>query len=95
MQSIIKKSLIIFIIIITSGSDQSKTFASNNLEFDDFGLISIMYHRFNEEKYPSTNIQLDVFKERLKIIENEGIQFVHPKNFEKSLSLNKRVEKFY
>ena len=52
-----------------------------------------MYHRFNEEKYPSTNIQLDVFKEQLKIIENEGIQFVHPKNFEKSLSLNKKSRK--
>ena len=46
-------------------------------------LISIMYHRFNESKYPSTNIQLDVFKKQLKIIENEGIKFIHPKNFEK------------
>ena len=41
--------------------------------------ISIMYHRFNESKYPSTNIQLDVFEEQLKIIQNEGIKFIHPK----------------
>tara|TARA_B100000683_G_C12492080_1_gene554884 strand:- start:466 stop:1398 length:933 start_codon:yes stop_codon:yes gene_type:complete len=52
-----------------------------------------MYHRFNEEKYPSTNIKLDVFKEQLKIIEDEGIQFVHPKDFEKSLTQRKRDRK--
>ena len=45
-----------------------------------------MYHRFDESKYPSTNIQLDVFKEQLEIIENEGIKFIHPKDFEKSIS---------
>ena len=44
-------------------------------------LISIMYHRFNESKYPSTNIQLDIFKKQLEIIENEGIKFIHPKEF--------------
>ncbi len=52
-----------------------------------------MYHRFNESKYPSTNIQLDVFKEQLKIIENEGIQFIHPKNFKENLSKNKKKRK--
>ena len=40
-----------------------------------------MYHRFNEGKYPSTNIQMDVFKEQLKIIEKEGLKFIHPKIF--------------
>ena len=48
-----------------------------NNNFEDFGLISIMYHRFNEKKYPSTNIQLDVFKKQLEVIENAGIQFIH------------------
>ena len=52
-----------------------------------------MYHRFDESKYPSTNIQLDVFREQLKIIENEGIQFIHPKNFEENLSENKKERK--
>ncbi len=67
--------------------------ASNDNNFDDFGLISIMYHRFDENKYPSTNIQLDVFKEQLKIIEDEGIEFIHPKNFKQSLSQNKDTRK--
>ncbi len=52
-----------------------------------------MYHRFNEGKYPSTNIQMDVFKEQLKIIEKEGLKFIHPKNFYKSLSENKLERK--
>ena len=52
-----------------------------------------MYHRFEESKYPSTNIQLEVFKEQLKVIENEGIKFIHPRNFQESLSNNKGARK--
>ena len=52
-----------------------------------------MYHRFNETKYPSTNIQLDIFKEQLKIIEDEGIKFIHPKEFEQSLVEKKKERK--
>ena len=52
-----------------------------------------MYHRFNENKYPSTNIQLDVFKEQLKVIEEEGITFIHPKDFKNSLSDEKGKRK--
>ncbi len=51
-----------------------------------------MYHRFDESKYPSTNIQLEVFKEQLEIIENEGIKFIHPNNLQNSL-LNKKAER--
>ncbi len=52
-----------------------------------------MYHRFNESKYPSTNIQLDVFEEQLKIIEEEGLKYIHPKNFAKSLVDQKKERK--
>ena len=52
-----------------------------------------MYHRFNESKYPSTNIKLEIFEEQLKIIENEGIKFINPKNFEESLSKEKNERK--
>ena len=67
--------------------------SSSNYDFNDFGLISIMYHRFNETKYPSTNIQLEIFKEQLKIIEDEGIKFIHPKEFEQSLVEKKKERK--
>ncbi len=66
-----------------------KLFAQTDLGFNDYGVISIMYHRFNESKYPSTNIKLDVFKEQIKIIEEEGIKFIHPNEFEESLSSSK------
>ena len=53
-------------------------------------LISIMYHRFGESKYPSTNIQLDIFKKQLEIIEKAGIKFIHPKDFEKAYHKKKK-----
>ena len=80
------------ILIIAFSNDFSKAITTNN-DFDDYGLISIMYHRFNETKYPSTNIQLDVFKEQLNIIEEEGIKFIHPDNFEKSIKEEKGERK--
>ena len=52
-----------------------------------------MYHRFNEGKYPSTNIQLDIFKQQLDIIQNEGIKFIHPKDFKDTLSKKKNERK--
>jgi peptidoglycan/xylan/chitin deacetylase (PgdA/CDA1 family) len=68
---------------------------SNNLldHIDDFGIISLMYHRFDENKYPSTNIRIDNFKEHLNIIKENKIEFVNPKNFEKDLKEKKRKRK--
>ena len=40
-----------------------------------------MYHRFNENKYPSTNIRMDMFDEQMKIIKNQGYEFYDPNNF--------------
>ena len=48
-----------------------------------------MYHRFNEHKYPSTNIQMDVFKKQMQIIKNSNYIFSNPKNFEKSFNTPK------
>jgi len=52
-----------------------------------------MYHRFNESKYPSTNIQINVFKEHLKIIKNSKFNFLHPKDFENQFNLPKKDKK--
>ena len=93
MQLIIKKLLIIIISIISFQIIQLKLFANEKYNFDDFGLVSIMYHRFDESKYPSTNIQIDVFKEHLNIIYKEGIEFIHPKDFKKSLHEKKKNRK--
>ena len=58
----------------------SFSYSSENntvLKFDK-GIITLMYHRFNEHKYPSTNIQLDVFKNQLNIIKELNIEFLDP-----------------
>ena len=88
--NLLLKSFIIFLFIIFL-FPQNKSYSSLSAKtFDDYGLISIMYHRFNESKYPSTNIQLEVFKQQLEIIENENIQFIDPKNFKENLYQNKK-----
>ena len=60
---------------------------------EDFGLISLMYHRFEENKYPSTNIKILEFKKHLEIIQKNNIKFVNPNNFERELSNNKKQRK--
>jgi len=52
-----------------------------------------MYHRFEENKYPSTNIRLNDFLKHLEIIENNNIQFINPKNFKNELTSNKKQRK--
>ena len=48
-----------------------------------------MYHRFNESKYPSTNIQMDIFKQQIEIIEDSNYKFNNPNEFEKMFSTPK------
>ena len=52
-----------------------------------------MYHRFEENKYPSTNIRMSDFLEHIKIIEENNINFINPKNFESELKNNKTQRK--
>ena len=40
-----------------------------------------MYHRFNENKYPSTNIKMKIFHEHMKIIKKMKYEFYDPKIF--------------
>jgi len=60
---------------------------------DDYGIISLMYHRFEENKYPSTNIKIKDFKKQIEIIQNENIRFINPRNFERDLLLKKKERK--
>ena len=52
-----------------------------------------MYHRFEENKYPSTNIKIVDFKEHIEMIKKSGIKFVNPSNFEVELNDNKNQRK--
>ena len=37
-----------------------------------------MYHRFDEQKYPSTNINMNIFKKHMEMIKNSNITFLNP-----------------
>jgi len=87
VQSIIKKSLIIFLFFSFITSESS---VSNNIE--DKGIIVLMYHRFEENKYPSTNIKMLDFIRQIDLIKNSGFIFVNANNFEESL-VNLKKEK--
>jgi peptidoglycan/xylan/chitin deacetylase (PgdA/CDA1 family) len=51
-----------------------------------------MYHRFDENKYPSTNIQMDIFKQQIEVIKRLKYNFYDPKNLEKNF-YNIKIEK--
>ena len=57
------------------------------------GILTLMYHRFDEQKYPSTNIQMDIFKKQIQIIKKLNYKFYDPKNFEKNFSIPKKEKK--
>ena len=52
-----------------------------------------MYHRFEENKYPSTNIKILDFEKHLNIIKENNIRFINPNNFEQELKNNKEQRK--
>ena len=63
-------------------------------EEEEKGILSLMYHRFEENKYPSTNIKMDVFKKHMEIIKNNNFEFFDPKDFEKefyNVKVNKKI----
>ena len=52
-----------------------------------------MYHRFDENKYPSTNIRMPDFEKHIELIKNEGLIFINANDFEKNLKKNKQKRK--
>tara|TARA_B100001057_G_scaffold296432_1_gene296650 strand:- start:840 stop:1901 length:1062 start_codon:yes stop_codon:yes gene_type:complete len=87
--SIIKLFIISFLLLVNSKAEE------NNIKrySGDEGVLSIMYHRFNENKYPSTNIKMDVFKKHIQLIKNLNYEFIHPKNFENNFNTPKKQKK--
>ena len=59
----------------------------------DEGVLSIMYHRFDENKYPSTNIRMDIFKKHIQLIKDLDYDFIHPKDFENNFNIPKKQKK--
>jgi len=81
VQSIIKKSLIIYLFFVFI--PHASLSISTNIE--DKGVIVLMYHRFEENKYPSTNIKIADFREQIFLIKKNGFNFIEANNFENNL----------
>ena len=80
--------MLLFFIINSNAEDENiKQYSA------DEGVLSIMYHRFDENKYPSTNIQLDVFIEHIKLIKDLNYEFIHPNDFQKNFNTPKNEKK--
>jgi len=81
-------SLFIFILFFKSNSNSDE---SNIKHYsNDEGILSIMYHRFNESKYPSTNIQMEIFKDQIEIIKLSNYNFSNPAKFKENFQIPKK-----
>ena len=87
-------STIRFFIVILLFIPNSKA-EEKNIKYysNDKGVLSLMYHRFDENEYPSTNIQMDVFKEQIEIIRNLKYTFYDPKDLENNFHIIKAKKK--
>jgi peptidoglycan/xylan/chitin deacetylase (PgdA/CDA1 family) len=62
---------------------------------DEPGIISLMYHRVGEGKYPSTNVSTEMFKQHLQAIETSGLTFIEPAQFKNQILEGKPFSKRY
>ena len=90
--SLVASTIKLFIIILLFCSNSKAE--ENNIKYysNDMGILSLMYHRFDEKKYPSTNIQMDIFKQQIKIIKDLNYNFYNPADLEKNFYIAK-IEK--
>ncbi len=87
--SIIKLFIIFFLLIANSKAEE------NNIKqySSDEGVLSIMYHRFDENKYPSTNIRMEIFLKQIQLIKDLNYEFIHPDEFQKNFNIPKKQKK--
>jgi len=91
--SLAASTIKLFIIILLFISNSKAVETNIKYYSDDKGILSLMYHRFNEDKYPSTNIQMDVFKNQIEIIKKFKYSFYDPKNLEGNFDTPKSEKK--
>ena len=84
------KLFIIVILFVTNSKAEE-----NNIKYysGDMGILSLMYHRFDENKYPSTNIRMDIFKQHIEIIKDLKYDFYDPKDLKENFYIKKTEKK--
>jgi len=83
----------LFIILVFFSNNSNAEQNDSKYYSDDLGTISLMYHRFNEDKYPSTNIKMDIFKKQINIIKDKKYSFENPKDFDLNFNNPKTKKK--
>ena len=91
--SLAASTIKLFIIILLFNSNSKAEEKYIKYYSEDKGILSLMYHRFDENKYPSTNIQMDVFKQQIKIIKDLKYNFYDPRDLEKNFHTKKTEKK--
>ena len=87
--SIIKLFILLLLFLSNSKAED------NNIKqySKDEGVLSIMYHRFDENKYPSTNVKLNIFLKHIQLIKKLNYDFIHPNDFQKNFDVPKTQKK--
>ena len=88
LTALITKVFIILFLFNANAEVVNKKYDKN-----ERGILAIMYHRFEENKYPSTNIRLDIFKEHIELIEKKNIDFYNPRNLQENFDEPKNQKK--
>ena len=76
------KFIIFYIFCLNANADT----VNKKYETNEKGILAIMYHRFEENEYPSTNIRIEAFKKHINIIKDNKLEFLNPKNFDYEFS---------
>ena len=88
--SIIKSTFLFLVIFFHPNLSSEETIKYNP---DDQGVLSIMYHRFEENKYPSTNIRMNIFLEHIEAVKDNDFEFYDPKLFDEQFNKPKNNKK--
>jgi len=83
----------LFIILLFFSNNSNAEQNNSKYYSDDLGTISLMYHRFNEDKYPSTNIKMNIFEKQINIIKDKKYNFENPKDFDLNFNNPKTKKK--
>ena len=75
--------LIFFLLFLTKSYGEL-----NFITLKNNSIVSLMYHRFDENKYPSTNIKIEDFKKQLKEIEKSGFKYIDIKQIDQIVKKN-------
>ena len=78
---------IAYLLIMFMGFNLPNVFAEN---IKEKGIVTLMYHRFEENKYPTTNIKVHDFRKQIELIKNSQNKFI---NFDqlKSILIDKQA----